>query len=255
MALLPLPAALAITTATLLAPHKLVADVVFVVIVYAAVYARRFGARGRALGMVAFMAYFFTLYLRAATAELPWLIGAVLVGTVCSFVMTAFVLPDKPEGVLRATVRSLRARMAIVIDTTAEAVEDGRIDERRRRRLRLRTAALNETALMVQNQIEEKVNPAALWPGVSGEDLALWLFDAELTVERVATAGARAAIAIAEIPAAPAPTWSGPFPNFPGQSACRNRRGWSGPHAWPRSCSIAGQPPTPIPRCAASPWR
>jgi hypothetical protein len=88
IALLPLPAALAITTAVLLAPHKLVADV-FVVIVYAAVYARRFGVRGRALGMVAFMAYCFTLYLRATTAQLPWLIGAVLVGTVCSFVMTA----------------------------------------------------------------------------------------------------------------------------------------------------------------------
>jgi uncharacterized membrane protein YccC len=53
----------------------------------------------------------------------------------------------------------------------------------------------------VQGQIEDKVNPAALWPNVSGEDLALWLFDAELTVERVATAGARAAIASAEIPA------------------------------------------------------
>jgi len=201
MALLPLPAALAITTAALLAPHKVVADVVFVVVVYAAVYARRFGPRGRALGMVAFMSYFFTLYLRAKLGELPWLILAVLIGTVCSFVMTAFVLPDKPEGVLRATVRSLRARMAIVIDATAEAVEAGWIDERQRRRLRRRTARLNETALMVQSQIEEKVNPAALWPGVSGEDLALWLFDAELTVERVATAGARAAIAGAEIPA------------------------------------------------------
>src|SRR6201996_7739975 len=201
MALLPLPAAGAITTAALLAPHQLVADVGFVVIVYGAVYARRFGPRGRALGMVAFMSYFFTLYLRAKLVELPWLIGAVLVGTVCSFVMTAFVLPDKPEGVLRATVRSLRARMSIVIDKTAEAVEAGRIDDRQRRRRRLRTRALNETALMVQSQIEEKVNPAALWPGVSGEDLALWLFDAELTVERVATAGARAAIAGDEIPA------------------------------------------------------
>src|SRR5271163_795727 len=148
MALLPVPAALAITAAALLSPHWVAADVVFVAVVFAASYVRRFGARGRALGMVAFMAYFFTLYLRATTAELPWLIGAVLVGTVCSFVMTAFVLPDKPEGVLRATVRSLRARMAIVIDTTAEAVEDGWIDERRRRRLRLRTVALNETALM-----------------------------------------------------------------------------------------------------------
>jgi uncharacterized membrane protein YgaE (UPF0421/DUF939 family) len=199
MALLPLPTAGAIIAATLIAPHKVIADVVFVVVVYGAVYARRFGPRGRALGMVAFMAYFFTLYLRAKTAELPWLIGAVLVGTVCSFVMTAVVLPDKPEGVLRATVRSLRARMAIVIDTTAQAVEAGRLDERQRRRLRLRTARLNETALQVQSQIEENVNPAALWPGVSGEDLALWLFDAELTFERVATAGARAAIAGSEI--------------------------------------------------------
>ena len=201
IALLPLPAALGITVAALLAPHRLVADVVFVVVVYGAVYARRFGARGRALGMVAFMAYFFTLYLRAKTAELPWLIGAVLVGAVCSLVMTAYVLPDRREGVLRATVRSLRARMAIVIDTTAEALDAGQLDERRRRRLRARTARLNETALMMQGQIEEKVNTAALWPGVSGEDLALWLFDAELTVERVATAGARAAIASADIPA------------------------------------------------------
>ncbi|HWF69675.1 MAG TPA: FUSC family protein [Mycobacterium sp.] len=201
MALLPLPAALAITAATLLAPHRLLADVVFVVVVFAAVYARRYGPRGRALGMVAFMAYFFTLYLRATTGELPWLIGAVLIGTVCSFVMTVVILPDRPEGVLRDTVRSLRARMAIVIDTTAEVLVAGRLDERRRRRLRARTARLNETALMVQSQIEDKVNPAALWPGVSGEDLALWLFDAELTVERVATAGGRAAIASADIPA------------------------------------------------------
>jgi uncharacterized membrane protein YgaE (UPF0421/DUF939 family) len=202
MALLPLPAAGALTASALLASHQLVADVVFVVIVYGAVYARRFGPRGRALGLVAFMAYFFTLYLRATTAELPWLVGAVLVGTVCSFVMTAYVLPDRPEGVLRATVWSLRARMAIVIDTTAELVQAGQLDERQGRRLRLRTVALNETALMVQSQIEDKVNPAAVWPGVSGEDLALWLFDAELTVERVSTAGARAALADADIPAA-----------------------------------------------------
>jgi hypothetical protein len=37
MVVLPLPATLAITTAVLLAPHKLIADVVFVVVVYAAV--------------------------------------------------------------------------------------------------------------------------------------------------------------------------------------------------------------------------
>jgi hypothetical protein len=198
MALLPLPAALCITIGTLLAPHKFAADIVFVVVVFTSVYVRRFGPRGRALGMVSFMAYFFTLYLRATLGELPWLVGAVLVGTACSFAVGSYVLPDKPEHVLRATVRSLRARMAIVIDTTAEVLNTGRVDERRRRRLRIRTARLNEAALLVQSQIEDKVNPSAVWPGVNGTQLAQWLFDAELTVEQVATAGARAAIITCE---------------------------------------------------------
>src|ERR1700756_3341604 len=101
MALLPVPAALGLTAAALLAPQKVVSDAVFVAVVFGAVYIRRFGPRGRALGMVAFMAYFFTLYLQASVSELPWMIGAVVVGTVCTFVMSAYVLPDRPEPVLR----------------------------------------------------------------------------------------------------------------------------------------------------------
>jgi len=201
MALLPVPAALSIAAAALLAPHQVAADLGFVVIVFVAVYIRRFDARGRALGMVAFMAYFFTLYLRAGPAELPWMIGAVLVGTLCTFVMSTYVLPDRPERVLRATIRSLRARMAIVVDTTADAIRTGRLDQRRRRRMHTRIARLNATALMVQSQIEDKYNPATLWPGLSGEHLAPWLFDAELAVEWVAIAGQRVALNGARIPA------------------------------------------------------
>jgi hypothetical protein len=200
MALLPVPATLAITAAALLAPQKVASDAVFVVVVFSAVYIRRFGPRGRALGMVAFMAYFFTLYLRASVSELPWMVGAVVVGTVCTFVMSTYVLPDRPERVLRATIRALRARMAIVVDTTAEAVRTGRLDERRRRRMRARTIRLNETALMVQSQIEDQADPAMLWPGVTSEQLAPWLFDAELAIEWVATAGRRAAAVTADIP-------------------------------------------------------
>jgi hypothetical protein len=43
MALLPVPAALSSTAAVLLAPHMVASDVVFVVIVFVAVYIRRFG--------------------------------------------------------------------------------------------------------------------------------------------------------------------------------------------------------------------
>ena len=202
MALVPLPGALSITAATLLAAHPIAADVVFVAVVFVAVYVRRFGARGRALGMVAFMSYFITLYLRASLSELPWLIVAVVVGTVCTFVISSYVLPDQPERVLRSTIRALRARMAIVIDTTAEAVRTGRLDERRRRYMRARTLRLNETALMVQDQIEDKANPAMFYRGVSAEQLSPWLFDAELAIEWVATAGRRAAVLASEHPSA-----------------------------------------------------
>ncbi|WIM90453.1 FUSC family protein [Candidatus Mycobacterium wuenschmannii] len=193
MALVPLPAAVSITAAALVTPHPVVGDVLFVVVVFIAVYVRRFGPRGTTLGMVTFMAYFFSLYLRAQVSELPWLIGATVVGTLCSFVWSNYLMPDKPESVLRENIRSLRARMAIVVDRTADLVRNSRTDERSQRRLRIRVVRLNETALTVQAQIEERVNPGALWPGVSGEDLAMWLFNAELTVERLATAGARAA--------------------------------------------------------------
>lgn len=202
MALLPVPAALSSAAAALLSPYPLAGDIVFVMVVFVAVYIRRFGARGRALGMVAFMSYFFTLFLRAGVHELPWMILAVLVGTLCTFLMTTYLLPDRPERVLAATIRSLRARMAIVVDTTADVVRIGRLTERRRRRLRVRIARLNETALMVQDQIEDKANPAALWLGHGGDQLAPWLYDAELAVEWVAIAGIRAAAEESEIPAA-----------------------------------------------------
>lgn len=207
MALLPLPAAVSITAAAVLAPHTVASDVVFVLVVFTAAYIRRYGARGRALGMVAFMSYFFTLYLRARLAELPWMIGAVAVGTVCTYVMSAYVMPDRPERVLRATIRALRARMAIVLDTTAEAVRTGRLGERRRRRMRARTIRLNETALMVQSQIEDNADPGTVWPGVTAEQLAPWLLDAELAIEWVATAGRRAAVIACEDPdSMPTPT-------------------------------------------------
>ncbi|BBY55143.1 FUSC family protein [Mycolicibacillus koreensis] len=191
--LLPVPAAAAITVASLLGPHWIAADVVFVAITFVAVYVRRFGPRGMALGMVAVMTYFFTLFLEATPAELPWLIAAVAVGAACTLLISSYLLPDRPERVLHRTVRALRARMAIVAETAADVVAAGPDDERRRRRLAVRVARLNETALMAQSQIEEKVDPALVWPGVDGADLALRLFDAELTFERVAITAGRAA--------------------------------------------------------------
>lgn len=200
VALLPLPAAASVTLGALLAPYMIASDVVFVVIMFAATYARRFGGRGMALGMAAFMTYFFALFLGAKVDQVSWLIGAVLVGTACSFVMRFYVFRDRPDRVLRRTVRALWARVRAVVGATADALQAGRLEERDRRKLRALIARMNETALMVESQIDDKVEAAALWPGVDDEELALMLFDVELAADRLAGAGIRAAAAAETIP-------------------------------------------------------
>ena len=70
-ALLVLPATAAVALGTVLAPHRLLADAVFVAIMVGGVYIRRFGPRGFAIGMAAVMAYFFSQFLGAQVSALP----------------------------------------------------------------------------------------------------------------------------------------------------------------------------------------
>ena len=90
-ALMFLPAAASVTAGTLLAPHRIVADVVFVAVTVAAVYVRRFGPRGFALGMAGFNPYFFTQFLQARVAELPWLLVAAAVGLASTLLLRGYV--------------------------------------------------------------------------------------------------------------------------------------------------------------------
>jgi uncharacterized membrane protein YccC len=209
MMLLPVSAGVALAVAALLAEYKLVSEIVFVAVIFAAAYVRRFGGRGMALGMVAFMAYFFALFLGARLAELPELLGATVIGAAGSLVIRFYVLPDKPERVLRYTIWALWLRIAAVIDISAQVLRTGPIDERRRRRVRRRIAQLNETVVMVEDQLAA----GTALPGIDGDELILRLFDAELGVERLAVAcmrvgavgaGARALLitALAELSAA-----------------------------------------------------
>lgn len=188
MMLLPVSAGAALTVAALLAQYKMVSEIVFVAVIFAAAYVRRFGSRGMALGMVAFMAYFFALFLGARLAELPELLGATVIGAAGSLVIRSYVLPDDPERVLRYTIWALWLRIAAVIDISAQVLRTGPIDERRRRRMRRRIAQLNETVVMVEDQL---ATGTAL-PGIDGDELILGLFDAEVGVERLAVACARA---------------------------------------------------------------
>ncbi|MBN9113473.1 MAG: FUSC family protein [Pseudonocardia sp.] len=186
-ALMLLPAAAAITAGTLLAPTPVLADIVFVLVMAGAVWVRRFGPRGFALGMAAFMPYFFTQFLQASAAELPWLLLAAVVGIGSTLLLRGWLLAEKPERVLERLVRAFRARVHAVVEAVGDVLAEGpgpsESDLAAVRRARVR---LNDTALQVVDQLEhlDRDSPS---PG----DLPLRVVDTELATERLAIATRR----------------------------------------------------------------
>ncbi|MET7547888.1 MULTISPECIES: FUSC family protein [unclassified Streptomyces] len=82
--LLPLVGFPVLALATALHDYPLARDLAFLAVVCAGVYARRWGPRGHALGIFAFMAFFMAQFLHAVPGQLPELYTAVALSLVTS---------------------------------------------------------------------------------------------------------------------------------------------------------------------------
>ncbi|HEY2206631.1 MAG TPA: FUSC family protein [Pseudonocardia sp.] len=175
-----------LTLAALLSGQPIVGDAVFVVVMFVAVYLRRFDQLGMASGMGAFMAYFFATYLHAQPAALPRMYLGVLIGLLCSGLMALVVFRDTPRSTFRRTYASLRAQLARLVDELAELLDDGAplagADQLPRAVARQATR-LHETTL----QIEDNADDLGLDPQWQRQ-----LVDAELSADRLARATVRA---------------------------------------------------------------
>jgi uncharacterized membrane protein YccC len=190
--LLPFVAGGTIAAGALLEPWPKLGDVAFLVIIFGAVYLRRYAPRGFAAGMVAFMVFFFSLFIHATLAQLPLLLLSVVVALVCSALSHFVLVPRRPRLSLRRIVVAFRARLGQLVDAAAHLVEDP--DDRRHEQVRRRVARLHECALMIETELVELVEPARFdqWQ----QDVV----DLELTGERLAVA-ARRLVAGGDLPA------------------------------------------------------
>ncbi len=192
-ALLVLPAAAAIALGTLLAPYRLAADAVFVLIMMGGVYIRRFGPRGFAIGMAAVMAYFFSQFLGAQVAALPWLVVTAALGVGSALLVRGYLLADNPEKTLARLVRAFRARVHNLIFAVAELLDAEPDDrEQARRELGRRRMRLNETALLIADQLERQDE---------GGELEVYILDAELAAERLADTARHLVVTVGRPPA------------------------------------------------------
>ncbi|MFI2636305.1 FUSC family protein [Streptomyces collinus] len=229
---LGLPVALAsVALGAVLNTRLFVGDVFFVVLIFCAVYGRRFGDRGTALGLIGFQVYFLSLFVGATASTLPALCGAIAVAFCSSALMRFAVVPATPTGVLLRLRLAFRARLAQLVAAQAELL-DAPADEMDKalEAVREGTARLHETAMMIQGRLEEGT------PDESAARLVQRrIADAEIAAERLglllltARTAERADTLTLHLPGAPAPSVAGP--ELPDEAGATLRRDLQALHA------------------------
>ncbi|MCT9081023.1 FUSC family protein [Streptomyces fulvoviolaceus] len=205
---LGLPVALAsVSLGALLSSRVVAGDLFFVALIFCAVYGRRFGDRGTALGLIGFQIYFLSLFVSATVSGLPRLYGVIVVAFLCSAAVRFVLVPETPEGILERLREAFRARLAQLVSAQLELLDAGPDDvDEALENVREGTARLHETALMIQGRLEE---------GTSDEGVARLvqrrIADAEIAAERLglllltARSAERADTLTLHLPGAPAP--------------------------------------------------
>jgi uncharacterized membrane protein YccC len=181
------PAAASFTLGTALAPFKVGSDIAFLGIIFAAVYVRRFGPRATALGFLAVMPYFMGSYLHLPPAQLPYQMLSLALGTGCTCIVRFHVVPAHPEQMLMRALRSFDHRVDQLLAEIEAAVSADALNPRRRRRLRRQIGRLNDTILILEDQLD-LVDAGSSLSAADRRRLRLRAFDVELAADRLAEA-------------------------------------------------------------------
>ncbi|MEU1187306.1 FUSC family protein [Streptomyces sp. NPDC005859] len=205
---LGLPVALAsMSLAALLSSRVLAGDVFFVALIFCAVYGRRFGDRGTALGLIGFQVYFLSLFVGVTGSTLPGFYGSLAAAFACSAVARFALVPQTPTGILQRLREAFRARLAQLIDTQLDLLDAGPDEvEKTLAQVREGTARLHETAMMIQGRLEEGTRDEATARLVQRR-----IADAEVAAERLglllltARSAERADTLTLHLPGAPLP--------------------------------------------------
>ncbi|MFJ7214320.1 FUSC family protein [Amycolatopsis sp. NPDC098790] len=155
-----LTGAASITVASLGSALPPLDSVVFVLLIFVAVYAQRFGARGTALGSIGFFLFFFPMFLQAHLAQVPQLLMALGVGVLANAVVRFVLLRHNAEAEFLRVRRAFRARLAAVVRAT-EAYLAVNGSERTRKQLRHALARLHECVLLIEDAAPDVVDARA----------------------------------------------------------------------------------------------
>ncbi len=156
------PAASSIAIATLTVSSHVLSDALFVVTLFLSQYVRRYGPRMTAMGGIAVLSFFFALFLQATLGDLPYLLLALAVTALCTYVYRFYIFRDNPALALHNALAAFRARQGLIAEAIAQAAQRGRIAAKDRRALQHHMLRLNETALMIDDLLIDSDDRASV---------------------------------------------------------------------------------------------
>ncbi|MEV6638602.1 FUSC family protein [Amycolatopsis sp. NPDC051371] len=180
-ALFPVAMGLGMVLGVLVSPHTDLMLAVFVVVMFAAVFVRRFGVPFFFYGFMVWMGYFFAAFLHATLDGLPAMLVAVVIASVWVLLLSLTVLRGNPARTLARTRRAFGARARTVVRRCATLLADGQSS----RRIHAAQARLAESALMIEAwSAEVPVLPDAI-PAAA---IRRTTIDAQLAIDLLVTA-------------------------------------------------------------------
>jgi hypothetical protein len=198
IAYLPLPL-LALLAVSLSVHVRVISLALLAVVLAVGTYCRRFGPAGFLGGGLAFMGTFLGFFIQAEVklSDFGWLAAEVAIGAIGLLVAHFVLFRPRPEIALRRMQQSYVARARALASEVAELYEasvhsgahadhPGRHADRHSReekRLQRQLLRLNETALLIDAQLN---SPAAVPDGWSAAALHQRMFDAEVGLTNMA---------------------------------------------------------------------
>lgn len=161
-----LPSAALLSLGTRLADAHATKMIIFLVVTFVSILARRAGSRGLAVGMTAFVSYFATLFFPVQASDETWLIAAAPLAAALGAAAHLFFIREDPEMILsqRVTAHLHRldtfATQAAKADANAGAyARPGVFETKNGDRLLRRLLRLSESALGMEEQLLAETQP------------------------------------------------------------------------------------------------
>ena len=188
----PVAVAIGLVLAVLTDANRGLQVVAFALVLFAAVWVRRFGGPWFFYGFMTWMGFFFATFLKATWGIVPELLLASVVSTVWVCLLCSTVLYTNTRRVLHSTVASFFSRGRWVARASADLLALSPTSERRRARaaqvLSARRAGMGEAALLADAWSADR---SAIPAGWSAAALRRRLIEAQQAMERVAVAAIR----------------------------------------------------------------